>query len=336
MAKWTQSLMATFPAPAAVGSNKKLVLGIGASPWVLWYDENLVNISAPSPGPVAPPVRVVFSPDGNLCVIATASVIYRYDTSGGTVTYLGAFPSPPAWSGIKDVVFNAAGTRLMVVDSAVSPYVWVYNTATWTTVTAPTSGIGAGSLVGAFDGTANSMAAIGTGVVDIHLFDTPGMTVSATQLGTQPSVGAWQAGEFSPDGAYFAVNASGSPSPMRVWKMSSRSAPLANPGTMPADNSSNNAGSLVWNPSGTKFFLGEPFGTSIYNVSGTSVTLDTQFDYNLIGGGYAVWKRDGTKLYMTHRGGTPRFFVKTVAGWTADTNPAVQPTNDPRAIGSNI
>jgi len=332
MAKWTQSLMATFPTPAPPGSNKKLVLGLGASPWVLWYDENLLNISAPATGPMAEVSVITFSPDGNLCVIATATALYRYDTSGGTPTYMGAFPSPPAWGHIEDLTFSPDGSRLVVTDSQLSPYCWVYNTSTWASTTAPSSA--AGSTVTSWVGTKLAMA-LG-GPIEIRLRDTPAMTASASQPGTQPSVGAWANVAISPDGVYLAAHASADPAGLRVWQMSSLSAPLSNPGTMPFANSASKGKSIAWNPSSTKFILSELYGSSIYNVSGTSITLDTQLNYNALGALAGVWRKDGAKLFLASQGGAPRFSVYTVSGWSKDANPATQPASDPRAIGSNI
>ena len=315
---------------------KFLVLGLSVSPWTLWYDGNLDAMSTPAGSPTSAVVHAIASPDGNLLVIATSAALFRFDTSVTPPVYMGAFPSPPAWTSIKAVEFNAAGTRLAVIDSAVSPFCWVYDTATWTTVTAPTTGIAVNIASIAWDGTANSKIAAGRTSASIRTFDTPGMAISGTQPGTQPSVSAWTNVQFSPNGSYLAGNGGATPSPMRVWQMSSLAAPLANPGTMPANNSANTHGALVWNPAGTKFFLGDIFGCSIYNVSGTTVSLDTRFDYNVKAGGYAVWKRDGTKLFATRQSATPLFFVKIVSGWTDDTTPSTQPAANPSCIASNI
>src|ERR1035437_6855901 len=191
-----------------------VVLGLGASPWVLFYNSALKLITNPPwTTPSAAVYVVEFSPDGRLLVIATLTAIYRYDMTSGVPVYLGAMTSPPAWGEINTISFSADSSRMSVSDYGTSPWAWVYNTSTWATVTAPT---GAGTYTCDFDGTASAHVAecYNASAPILKLFDTPGMGASATQPGGIPSnVGALI---FSPAGDYLAVNGGASPSPFRI------------------------------------------------------------------------------------------------------------------------
>jgi hypothetical protein len=313
-----------------------VVIGLSVSPFTLWYDSNLSLLTTSWTVPAASIQAIEFSPDKSLLVIATSSALFRYDMTGATPVYKGAMTSPPAWAHISALAFSADSTRLAVVDSQLSPFTWVFNTSTWTTVTAPTGPTGTGV---AFNGAgASKIAAPISSPVTLKLFDTPGMTASATQPGTQPTLSnAYSNIDFSPDGNYLAANGVASPSPMRVWQMSALSAPLANPASMPHASDSVIGKALRWNAQSTKFAVCDNFGTYGYRVSGTTVTQDQTI--STIQAVAPAYRSDGAKLYLLNAS-APRFQVFSISGntYTADTNPTSQPASgsSPNCIATSL
>lgn len=313
-----------------------VVIGLASSPWALFYDSNLALMTPSWTLPSEGVKAVEFSPDKSLLVLVTTSALFRYDMTSGTPVYLGAFPSPPAWAHLEALAFSADSTRLAVIDSQLSPYCWVYNTSTWASVTAPT--ILSGSQAVAFNGTAaNKIAVLQGSVPNLKLFDTPGMGASATQPGNQPT-GTKFPLDFSPDGAYVAINGSATPSDFRIYQMSSLASPLANPAAMPHDGAGQTGKSIRWNHAGTKLTVCDVFGTYCYRVSGTTITQDQTINFNVIAGVSPAYKGDDTKLFLTNAGSAPRFQVFSISGnvYTADSNPASQPATDPLCIATSL
>lgn len=177
------------------------------APYFRIYDSAGTLQSAPATMPSAVTKAVAISPDGQYFALATASAVLLYSFGASAIAYLGAIVSPPAWAAISDVAFSPDSSKLSVCDNSLAPYVWIFDVATRTALTAPAPGQATNLARWKADGSQIVLGMVAAPYVKV--FNTSNMAAAGTQPTTLPT-GEIRALDYAPDGSLLAaVMASG-------------------------------------------------------------------------------------------------------------------------------
>lgn len=193
-----------------------LALGNSTTPFLLVYNTTTwAKWTNPVSLPLGAVNGVAISPDGAMCALASGVYPYlvRYDITGGAgnipVKLADVADPPNAFA--SDLRFSADGSMLVVTTNA-SPYIQIYETATWTKLTGtPVLGNQTpGSATDAAFSPNGALLAVTHSVTPfVSIFETTGWTKLADPA-VLPTNSALNVA-FSADGSLMAVAHAGSP-----------------------------------------------------------------------------------------------------------------------------
>lgn len=196
------ALLQTFtPASGGAFTDGLILFGSNSSPFLKVYSKLYAPMTAPGTMPSGTVKSIAISPDGTMCAVAMNTQVLLY-TMGNPLVYIGNMVSPPAWTNIAVVRFSPDSSKIVITDTTVSPYVWVFSTVTRAIQTAPVPGQ---QVTRAAWNPAGTKLALGLQLAPfIRIYDSPAMTLAATQVATAiPST--CRGLEWAPDGTCLAA-----------------------------------------------------------------------------------------------------------------------------------
>jgi hypothetical protein len=312
---------------------KFLVESDNASPFVRWLDSSLTKISDPA----TIPTTLVQAADisSSFTAVATPSTLLIYDMTSGAPVKVTGPASPPAWSNIVKLQFSPDGSKLMVIDNTVSPFVWVYNTSTWTTVTAPNPGRAVQQAVWSPDGSKIALGCMSSSFLSIYNASTGALITSPA---TQP-VATVRGLAWSPDGNHLAM--ADASNAFIVYRTDTW-AKLADPATMPSGSVSSLGNVLAISPDSSKIALGTngtPF-LWVYSLNAAAHTLTYIAAPATLPTAQVralAFKADGSALFVGFQNTvSPRLYSYNTSTWAKNTDPVTQPGTNPFALASTL
>jgi len=319
-----------------IGAFRFLIEGDASSPFVRWLDATLTKVSDPATIPSGAVQTVDSSPDGKFTAVATATAILIYDMTSGAPIKVTGIASPPSWLNIVKIKFSPDSSKLLVIDNTVSPFVWVYNTSTWTTTTAPNPGRAVQQAAWSGDGTKIALGLMATPFLVIYTASTGAvLTTPATQ-----AAGTVRGMSWSADGAHLALQSASTD--FLVYRTDTW-ATLSPPATLPAGATASLPNTVEFSPDSTKVVFST--GTSpfmwVYSLTGTGGNTLTYISPPSTLPAAQVralaWKGDSSTLYVGFQNtASPRLFSYNASTWVKNTDPPSQPGGNPFCLQSSL
>lgn len=218
-------------------------------------------------------------------------------------------------------------SRLLIVNNGL---VAIYNTSTWTTVTAPTVASSA-ALAGDWSpGTGTRIAIICNLTPFVREFDTStmaGVTNPASQPGSAPASPSIR---YSPNGTY--LLAAGT-TVLFVYDRTNSMTKLADPATLPSGGAGGRRCSINWKSDDSRFTIGTNGTPRLwsYTISGTTITKEA--DASTLPGSNSTGAKfmESATHCVALSNTAPKLLKYTVSAgsWAKDTDIVTQPgTND--------
>lgn len=218
-------------------------------------------------------------------------------------------------------------SRLLIVNNGV---VAIYNTSTWTTVTAPSVASSAASAGDWSPGTGSRIAIVCSLTPFVREFDTAtmaGVTNPSSQPGSAPSNASVR---YSPNGKFLAVSGS---SVLFVYDRTNSMAKLTDPATLPSGGAGGRRCSINWKSDDSRVTIGTNAAPRLwsYTISGTTITKEA--DAATIPGGNSTGGKftESATHCVALSNTAPKLLKYTVSAgsWVKDTDITTQPgTND--------
>lgn len=307
------------------------ILGYNAAPYMVACNGDL-SASFTSPATMPPRLpRIAISPDG-LTVAACSEfdkLLYIFNMTPEGLVFVQTTAIPNAGNtSANRLVFSPDGTRLLLSMQANAPQIIIWNTSTWTTVTAPNPTMPNGDVLTSDWSPDGSLIAIGQfSSPYLRLHRTSDMA-AVSNLASMPAEPVQQA-KFSNDGSILALVTTARTS---FHKVSDRSLigvsnhPVADP-SPPNFNTSS-----CWQPGTNNFTLALGSGSSntqflarfAVTTSGFTKSLpDTQPS---AAGRVTGWNKAGDDLLFGYAG-NPTRIARYNSSLVKQADPIIQPTN---------
>lgn len=306
------------------------IVAYNASPYMVACSGDLSStFTSPATMPPRLPGSVAISPDG-LTVVACSEfdkLLYVYTMTLSGLVFTRSVTLPSNVSSSNRLTFSPDGTRLMLSGANENPQIIVWNTTTWTTVTAPTPTLPAADVLTSDWSPDGSLIAIGQfSSPYLRLHRTSDMA-AVSNLASMPTEAVRQA-KFSNDGSILALVTQSRTSFHRVADRSmigSSNHPVADPSPPNFNHSS------CWQPGTNNFTLALGSGSSntqflaqfAVTMSGITKSLpDTQPS---AAGRVTGWNKAGDDLFFGYAG-NPTRIARYNSGLVKQADPIVQPT----------
>jgi hypothetical protein len=304
-------------------ANQFLAITDTASPFVRVFNASLTKFSDPATLPSNGVPTACAATSGRFAVARTTQV-YVYDVSSSAVTYNRAL-TITSGAGTQFMKFSADGSRLMVIARGTSPYITIFNTSTWSSVTAPTPGQVVNAADFSPDGATIAVALNASPF--LKLYRTSDMT-AITSPGTLPTAAA-NGIAYSPNGSHFAVVWAGATNDtVTVYRTSDLA--VAATITLVGHVANSGNGYPAWSGDGLEMALGTnstPF-LGVWSRSGDTFTAQT-LSATPSGAVYTTYlSKDGLTMFtVASKVGGMQWDQWTRSGgtWTKQTAPSNQP-----------
>lgn len=311
----------TYSGPPAL-----IYAAYSATPDVAWLTgSSYSKISDPATMPVAGVAAVDRSSNGRWVAVSdngtTPSTVKIYDMQSGAPVYSRSVTPSATGANIVCIRFSPDGTKMLVTDATVSPYIWVYDVSTWTTTTSPAPGQATRGARWSPDSAHIAILFITTPFLKIY--DTATGSVSANQPATLPTSGDTRQLEYSPDGGHLAAMSNNSSDLLWVWRTDTW-ARISSPATMPTAVPTFQHHTMVWSPDSTRLMVltnTSPFIWS-YTLSGHTLTYEAP-PGTLPGAAVQaiVFAPNGAKVFASPAV-SPWIIAYNIPGWTNATGPS--------------
>lgn len=344
-----QQILASFG--QIVAAPKLLMWGAAdASPYERWVSGSTrTKISDPATIPNSGVAAMAYSADRFTCAVAAGTDglgntnVFIYDmTSGGPVLLQQlAPPVGKSWTNISCISLSRDGKQLCINDASNTPFVWQYARSGSTFSLGATQPVGeSNGRTGKFNPAADEYMLTGNGSFSAKIYDTTTWTTKTiTYTGGAPAVsGACNQAEYSPNGSRIFFNIAGN---IYIYNISGTTwTKLTIPTLTGFANQSSINNACGWKPDSSQVILGlnnavNSRGCIIFDVSGTTVTQDTNNPITANNVRCVQYSADGTSVFFGIQAtSSPWIREFSSSTWTALTNPTTQPTANLSAMAN--